>query len=120
MCTFYVLTPMNPIILSGCVDLHLAPYNSHYPRIEKHSLACGITPYLNKWDKPIVATHNNQLTASSTGIHWIPLPVEDFTLFTVPIDLTKMHDNTNKPVFNQYYTKNSAVRVLITKKCYLF
>ena len=124
MCTFYILTPMNPIILSGCVDLQLAPYNSHYPRIEKHALACGITPNLNKWDKPIVTTHNNQLTASSTGIHWIPLPVDGFNLFTVPLEQIKMNE---KPTSNQYVVKNSSVSnlslfrgLIIIKKKYFF
>lgn len=112
MCTFYVLTPTQPIILSGCVDLHFAPYNSHYPRIEKHSLMCGITPNLNKWDKPIVAAQNNQSTASSTGIHWMPMPVEEFSLFTVPLESSKFNNSINsntKSAFSQLYKKNTTV-----------
>ena len=109
MCTFYVLTPMNPLILSGCVDLYLAPFNSHYPRIEKHASTCGITPNLNKWDKPIVTSNNNQLTSSSTGIHWMPIPADEFTLFTVPLELSKINDLQTKSMLSQYYTKNSSV-----------
>jgi hypothetical protein len=123
MCTFYVLTPMNPLILSGCVDLYLAPFNSHYPRIEKHALTCGITPNLNKWDKPIVTSNNNQLTSSSTGIHWMAIPAEEFTLFTVPLELSKINDISTKSMLAQYYTKNSSVsdnqkRNLTLKKTY--
>jgi TBCC domain-containing protein 1 len=113
MCTFYVLTPTNPLILSGCDNLKLAPYNSTYPNIETHALKSGLTEFLNKWDKPIMVSHG-QSTSSNTGINWIPLPVEDFSLFTVPVELAKFKFNsnsntTNKKVFQDMVNKNESV-----------
>lgn len=85
MCTIYMLTPTNPLILSGCDNLKLAPYNSYYPQIENYAFSCGISPQLNLWDKPIVVSQN-QINASNFHNHWSPLPIDDFCYFSVPIE----------------------------------
>ena len=58
MCTIYMLTATNPLILSGCDNLKLAPYNSYFPQIEQYAVTCGLSPHVNLWDKPIGVTQN--------------------------------------------------------------
>lgn len=88
MCTVYMITPTNPLVLSGCDSLKFAPYNSYFPQIENYAFSCGISPQLNLWDKPIVVSQN-QINLSNFHNHWSPLPIEDFSYFTVPIEPVK-------------------------------
>lgn len=52
-CTFHVLTPNRPLVLSGNERLTFAPYHTHYPRLEEHMAAAGLQAKPNLWDNPL-------------------------------------------------------------------
>lgn len=83
MCTFHLLTPSNPILLSGCDNIVFAPYNSYYSDIEDDSYVSGLADCLNIWNKPIVVTQNQSLV---NGSHWSLMDPKEFSLLTVPVE----------------------------------
>jgi TBCC domain-containing protein 1 len=83
MCTFHLLTPSSPILLSGCDNIVFAPYNTSYSNIEEDSYTSGLAECLNLWNKPIVVTQNQSLI---NGSHWSLMPHTEFSLITVPIE----------------------------------
>jgi hypothetical protein len=84
MCNIFLPTPASPIILSGCDNIKLAPFNSSYPSIIDDAFASGLSESLNLWDKPTAITHNQSLV----GSHWTLMSPSDFALVTVPIDVS--------------------------------
>ncbi len=83
MCTFHLLTPSSPILLSGCDNIVFAPFNSYYLGIEDDAYASGLADCLNLWNKPIVVTQNQSLV---NGSHWSLMDPKNFTLLTVPVE----------------------------------
>lgn len=53
LCTFHLLTSTRPVIFPPSHDLTFAPYNTHYPSLEKHMDQCGLRHSINCWDKPL-------------------------------------------------------------------
>jgi TBCC domain-containing protein 1 len=92
MCTFHLLTPSSPILLSGCDNIVFAPYNSSYFNIEEDSYASGLADALNLWNKPIVVTQNQSLV---NGSHWSLMDPKEFTLITVPVELSNTKSGVN-------------------------
>ena len=43
--TFHVLTPNPPVILSANDTLQVAPYHTHYPKLEDHMTDVGLGKY---------------------------------------------------------------------------
>ncbi len=93
MCTFYLLTPSSPILLSGCDNIVFAPFNSSYSDIENDAYASGLADCLNRWNKPIVVTQNQSL--ANSGSHWSLMQPGDFTLLTVPVEPVSAKSQTN-------------------------
>lgn len=58
MCTFHLLTPSSPILLSGCDNIVFAPFISSYLGIEEEAYSSGLADCLNMWNKPIFVTQN--------------------------------------------------------------
>lgn len=77
-----MLTPSNPILLSGCDNIKFAPFNSSYPNIDEDANASGLSNSLNLWDKPIVVAQNQSLH----GSHWSLMDPNEFSLLAVPVD----------------------------------
>ena len=84
MCTFHLLTPSSPILLSGCDNIVFAPFNSTYPGIEEDAFSVGIADCLNLWNKPIVVTQNQSIM---NGTHWSLMDPKEFTLISVPVEV---------------------------------
>lgn len=87
-----------PLVLGDCRHVQLAPYNSHYDRLEAHLRVAGISPTQNHWDEPINMTRKpttaegSPSTTNSRGAgSEVPdklavslLPPEKFMPFMVP------------------------------------
>lgn len=52
-CSLYLLTPTQPLILSGTSELTLAPYNTCYPQLKAHMDRAGLGLTPNYWDQPL-------------------------------------------------------------------
>lgn len=94
-CTFFLLTPSSPILLSGCDNIKFAPFNSYYPNIDEDANASGLTSALNLWDKPIVVAPNHHSGGAGGGSassslqnhhHWSLMDPAEFSLLAVPVD----------------------------------
>lgn len=92
MCTFHLLTPSSPILLSGCDNIVFAPFNSSYLGIEEEAYSSGLADCLNMWNKPIVVTQNQSI---ANGSHWSLMDPKDFTLLTVPVEPFGHKQQTN-------------------------
>ena len=53
MCTFHILTATRPVILAASLQITFAPYNTHYPALEKHMQQCGLMCGVNYWNQPL-------------------------------------------------------------------
>ncbi len=84
MCTIYLLTPSSPVILSGCDNIKLAPFNSSYPNIIEDAYSNGLSDSLNSWDRPTVVVQNQSLM----GSHWSLMPSSEFSLLNVPVEFS--------------------------------
>jgi TBCC domain-containing protein 1 len=100
MCTFYILTPSSPIILSGCDNLKFAPFNSSYATINEDAYASGLSDSLNLWDKPIVVTQNQSII---NGSHWSLLDPKEFTQLTVPVE--QLYTNKSQTTVSDLVTR---------------
>lgn len=98
MCTFYLLTPSSPILLSGCDNIKFAPFNSTYPNIEEDAYASGLSDSINLWDKPIVVTQNQSLI----GSHWSLMNPNEFSILSVPVEVNM---NRGQPSCNELINK---------------
>ena len=55
LCAFHLLTMTRPLIFPSCFHLSLAPYNTHYPQLETHLLASGLSARVkNYWNDPLI------------------------------------------------------------------
>ena len=53
LCTFHLLTVTRPVVFPPSLNLTFAPYNTHYPSLEKHMDQCGLRPSANCWNNPL-------------------------------------------------------------------
>ncbi|KAK3278470.1 hypothetical protein CYMTET_13592 [Cymbomonas tetramitiformis] len=96
--TLCLAASQRPLVLGDCRHVQLAPYNSHYDRLEAHLRVAGISPTRNHWDEPINMTRkpttaegSPSVTNSRSAGSEVPdklavslLPPEKFMPFMVP------------------------------------
>ncbi|XP_041533644.1 TBCC domain-containing protein 1 isoform X2 [Microtus oregoni] len=81
-CTFHVLTPSRPLILSGNQRATFAPFHTHYPMLEDHMARTGLATVPNYWDNPMVVCREN----SDTSVFQL-LPPCEFYVFIIPFEM---------------------------------
>uniref|UniRef100_A0A8C8EDG2 TBCC domain-containing protein 1 n=1 Tax=Otus sunia TaxID=257818 RepID=A0A8C8EDG2_9STRI len=89
-CTFYILTPTQPLILSGNKTVSFAPFHTHYPMLEDHMAQVGLATLPNYWDSPMLVCKES----SATRIFRL-LPPSDFYAFVIPFEMEG--DTTETP-----------------------
>ncbi|XP_008937552.1 PREDICTED: TBCC domain-containing protein 1, partial [Merops nubicus] len=89
-CTFYILTPTQPLILSGNQAVSFAPFHTHYPMLEDHMAQVGLATLPNYWDNPLVVCRES----CDAGVFRL-LPPSDFYTFVVPFEMEG--DTTETP-----------------------
>ncbi|KAL5477734.1 hypothetical protein EMCRGX_G024572 [Ephydatia muelleri] len=82
MCTFHILTATRPVILAASLQITFAPYNTHYPALEKHMQQCGLMCGVNYWNQPLCLGTGEDETKV-----WCTLPPEDFRPYAIPFKL---------------------------------
>ncbi|XP_030065610.1 TBCC domain-containing protein 1 isoform X1 [Microcaecilia unicolor] len=82
-CTFHILTPTRPLILSGNQGLILAPFHTHYPMLEDHMAQTGLATIPNNWDNPMVMNAETSDTAST----WQLQSPHEFYVFVIPFEM---------------------------------
>jgi len=83
LCVLHLLTPLRPLLLSGNESIILAPYHTHYARLEEHMYKAGISAQPNNWDKPLCIGPDHQDDAPV----WEIMNPREFYLFTVPFEI---------------------------------
>ncbi|XP_052797396.1 TBCC domain-containing protein 1-like [Mya arenaria] len=83
LCTLHVLTPNPPVILSGNDSIQLAPYHTHYPKLEEHMAEAGIGVQRNMWDQPLCIGPDHK---EDTPV-WELMPITDFFTFNMPFEM---------------------------------
>lgn len=53
-CTIHALTPTNPLLLPGNMDITLGPFHTFYPSLEDHMASVGLAVVPNAWDRPLL------------------------------------------------------------------
>ncbi|XP_050184010.1 TBCC domain-containing protein 1 isoform X1 [Myiozetetes cayanensis] len=81
-CTFYTLTPTQPLILSGNQAVSFAPFHTHYPMLEDHMAQVGLATLPNYWDSPMLVCRE-----SSDSSVFRLLPPSDFYTFVIPFEM---------------------------------
>ncbi|NXX86013.1 TBCC1 protein, partial [Urocolius indicus] len=89
-CTFHVLTPTQPLILSGNRAVSLAPFHTHYPMLEDHMAQVGLATLPNYWDRPVLVCGD-----SGDAAAFRLLPPSDFYTFVIPFEMEG--DTTETP-----------------------
>ncbi|KFZ68572.1 TBCC domain-containing protein 1, partial [Podiceps cristatus] len=89
-CTFYILTPTQPLILSGNQAVSFAPFHTHYPMLEDHMAQVGLATLPNYWDSPMLVCKESG-DASVSRL----LPPSDFYTFVIPFEMEG--DTTETP-----------------------
>ncbi|KAM8805005.1 TBCC domain-containing protein 1 [Eudromia elegans] len=89
-CTFYILTPTQPLILSGNQAVSLAPFHTHYPMLEDHMAQVGLATLPNYWDSPMLVCKE-----SSDASAFRLLPPSEFYTFVIPFEMEG--DTTETP-----------------------
>ncbi|NXV50537.1 TBCC1 protein, partial [Uria aalge] len=89
-CTFYILTPTQPLILLGNEAVSFAPFHTHYPMLEDHMAQVGLATLPNYWDSPM-------LVCKESGDRSVfrLLPPSDFYTFVIPFEMEG--DTTETP-----------------------
>ncbi|NXT73170.1 TBCC1 protein, partial [Zapornia atra] len=87
---FYILTPTQPLILSGNRAISFAPFHTHYPMLEDHMAQVGLATLPNHWDSPMLVCKES----SDTGVFSL-LPPSDFYPFVIPFEMEG--DTTETP-----------------------
>ncbi|KAI0227616.1 TBCC domain-containing protein 1 [Lamellibrachia satsuma] len=82
-CTFHVLTPNRPLVLSGNERLTFAPYHTHYPRLEEHMAAAGLQAKPNLWDNPLCMGPEQRPEFPI----WDIMDPKDLYLFAIPFHM---------------------------------
>ncbi|XP_060226107.1 TBCC domain-containing protein 1 isoform X2 [Meriones unguiculatus] len=81
-CTFHVMTPSRPLILSGNQRVTFAPFHTHYPLLEDHMARTGLATVPNYWDNPMVVCREG----SDTSVFQL-LPPCEFYIFIIPFEM---------------------------------
>ncbi|XP_005071758.1 TBCC domain-containing protein 1 isoform X1 [Mesocricetus auratus] len=81
-CTFHVMTPSRPLILSGNQNVTFAPFHTHYPMLEDHMARTGLATVPNYWDNPMVVCREG----SDTRVFRL-LPPSEFYIFIIPFEM---------------------------------
>lgn len=89
-CTFHILTPTQPLILSGNHAISFAPFHTHYPMLEDHMAQVGLATLPNRWDNPMLVCKES----GDTGVFRL-LPPSDFYTFVIPFEMEG--DTTETP-----------------------
>ncbi|PKK21170.1 TBCC domain containing 1, partial [Columba livia] len=89
-CTFHILTPTQPLILSGNHAISFAPFHTHYPMLEDHMAQVGLATLPNHWDNPVLVCKES----GDTGVFRL-LPPSDFYTFVIPFEMEG--DTTETP-----------------------
>ncbi|NXN96257.1 TBCC1 protein, partial [Rhinopomastus cyanomelas] len=89
-CTFYILTPTQPLILSGNQAVSFAPFHTHYPMLEDHMAQVGLATLPNYWDSPMLVCKE-----SGDKSVFRLLPPSDFYTFVIPFEMEG--DTTETP-----------------------
>ncbi|NXY85371.1 TBCC1 protein, partial [Alcedo cyanopectus] len=89
-CTFYILTPTQPLILSGNQAVSFAPFHTHYPMLEDHMAQVGLATLPNYWDSPMLLCKE-----SGDMSVFCLLPPSDFYTFVIPFEMEG--DTTETP-----------------------
>ncbi|NXE53899.1 TBCC1 protein, partial [Casuarius casuarius] len=89
-CTFYILTPTQPLILSGNQAVSFAPFHTHYPMLEDHMAQVGLATLPNYWDSPMLVCRES----SDTSVFRL-LPPSEFYTFVIPFEMEG--DTTETP-----------------------
>lgn len=89
-CTFYILTPTQPLILSGNQAVSFAPFHTHYPMLEDHMAQVGLATLPNYWDSPMLVCKE-----SGDMSFFRLLPPSDFYTFVIPFEMEG--DTTETP-----------------------
>ncbi|NXP03429.1 TBCC1 protein, partial [Thinocorus orbignyianus] len=89
-CTFYLLTPTQPLILLGNEAISFAPFHTHYPMLEDHMAQVGLATLPNYWDSPMLVCKES----GDTGVFRL-LPPSDFYTFVIPFEMEG--DTTETP-----------------------
>ncbi|XP_061861656.1 TBCC domain-containing protein 1 isoform X2 [Colius striatus] len=88
-CTFHILTPTQPLILSGNQAVSFAPFHTHYPMLEDHMAQVGLATLPNYWDSPVL------VCGDSGDAAFRLLPPSDFHTFVIPFEMEG--DTTETP-----------------------
>ncbi|NXI52440.1 TBCC1 protein, partial [Chloroceryle aenea] len=89
-CTFYILTPTQPLILSGNQAVSFAPFHTHYPMLEDHMAQVGLATLPNYWDSPMLVCKES----GDVSVFRL-LPPSDFYTFVIPFEMEG--DTTETP-----------------------
>ncbi|KAL9845285.1 TBCC domain-containing protein 1 [Geothlypis trichas] len=89
-CTFHILTPTQPLILSGNQEVTFAPFHTHYPMLEDHMAQVGLATLPNYWDSPMLVCRDS----GDTSVFRL-LPPSDFYTFVIPFEMEG--DTTETP-----------------------
>ncbi|XP_069721339.1 TBCC domain-containing protein 1 [Phaenicophaeus curvirostris] len=89
-CTFYILTPNEPVILSGNQAVSFAPFHTHYPMLEDHMAQVGLATLPSYWDSPVLVCKESE----DTSVFRL-LPPSDFYTFVIPFEMEG--DTTETP-----------------------
>ncbi|XP_034371698.1 TBCC domain-containing protein 1 isoform X2 [Arvicanthis niloticus] len=81
-CTFHVMTPSRPLILSGNQTVTFAPFHTHYPMLEDHMARTGLATVPNYWDNPMVVCREG----TDTRVFRL-LPPSEFYIFIIPFEM---------------------------------
>lgn len=80
-CTFHILTPTRPLLLSGNQSVVFAPFHTYYSMLEDHMGQTGLATLPNYWDRP-------QLLCTETDNHiWKLMSPRDFYSFVIPFEM---------------------------------
>lgn len=83
LCTLHLLTPNQPVILNGNDSVVLAPYHTHYPKLEEHMARVGLESNCNLWDQPLCLGSDHKESAPV----WELMKLEDFFIFNIPFEM---------------------------------
>lgn len=81
-CTFHIMTPSRPLILSGNQTVTFAPFHTHYPMLEDHMARTGLATVPNYWDNPMVVCREG----TDTRVFRL-LPPSEFYVFIIPFEM---------------------------------
>lgn len=81
-CTFHIMTPSRPLILSGNKTVTFAPFHTHYPMLEDHMARTGLATVPNYWNDPVVLGGEG----TDTKVFQL-LPPSDFYVFVTPFEM---------------------------------